>query len=441
MAIPGQIEMDIVNGPWSSRLNRINLGGFSGREEDPDKYGIPCIRIHSKIILERIGGPSAANSKYQIASEDTPPQLQQKLSRLTSELSLDAKAAKLASILGRLDPSFSPEQRYVQALKWIAMSPSQLYTRYDPKDPVASARFVSYAFLKKHPSESFKADYKRFRGGTLSSSDLAKRIVTDPGFEDFLSIFGKYWLENRTVLDETKFTVLDLRLPFSSETQHYLKHLFVQNKPALELVASDYRMLSAPMASFYGMTANELDRHVPKLVSTPAQGGLVHQANFFVARSDGVDPRPFRRAAWIVENAFGQRLSEPPGDINADQFVTSAKTLTFEERVKVHSREKTCASCHKKLDPIAFALNDYDTIGRITGTPNHEAKRQLTARLNGVSRTMARSFTRNLIAYSVGRDTNLHDMKAVETILDKTAKDGHRVRDILAQILNAYFRS
>jgi len=52
LAIPGQIEMDFVNGPWSSRLNRINLGGFSGKEEDPDKYGIPCIRIHSKIILQ-----------------------------------------------------------------------------------------------------------------------------------------------------------------------------------------------------------------------------------------------------------------------------------------------------------------------------------------------------------------------------------------------------
>jgi len=441
LAIPGQIEMDFVNGPWNSRLNRINLGGFSGREEDPDKYGLPCIRIHSKIILERIGGPSAANSKYQIASEDTPPQLQQKLGRLASELSLDPKDDELSSIHGRLDPSFSPEQRYVQALKWIAMSPSQLYTRYDPKDPVASARFVSYAFLKKHPSESFKADYKRFRGGRLSSSDLANRIVADPGFEDFLSILAKYWLENRTVLDETKFTVLDLRLPFSSETRHYLKHLFGQNRPALELVASDYRMLSAPMASFYGMTADGLDRHVPKLVSTPAQGGLVHQANFFVARSDGVDPRPFRRAAWIVENVFGQRLSEPPGDINADQFVETAKTATFEERVKVHSANKACIGCHKKLDPIAFAVNDYDTIGRMIGKPNHEAKRQMTARLDGAGRTMARSFTRNLIAFSIGRDTNIHDMNTVETILDKTAEDGYRVRDILAEILKAYVRT
>jgi cytochrome c553 len=441
LAIPGQIEMDFVNGPWSSRLNRINLGGLSGREEDPNKYGLPCIRIDSKIILERIGDPAAANSQYQIASGDTPSDLQQKLSRLVAEFSLDAKASELVSIHGRLDPSFSPQQRYTQALKWIAMSPSQLYIRYDPKDSIASSRFVSYAFLKQHPTELFQADYKRFRAGTLSASDFAKRIISDPAFDEFLDIFGKHWLENRTVLDETRFGKLELALPFGSETRHYFQHLFSQNRPALELVASDDRMLSAPMASFYGMTADGLDRHVPQLVRTPAQGGLVHQANFFVARSDGVDPRPFSRAAWIVKNVFGQRLSEPPGDINADQFVATAKTATFEERVKIHSMNKACIGCHKKLDPIAFALNDYDTIGRLVGKPNLEAKRQLTARLKGAGRTMARTFARNLIAFAIGRDTNIHDMQTVETILDNTAKDGHRVRDILAEILKAYFRT
>jgi hypothetical protein len=441
LAIPTQIEMDFVNGPWSSRLNRLNLGGQSGKEPDPDKYGLPCIRIHSKIVLERLGGPSGSNSQYQIAAGDTSSQLQRKLEPLASELSLDNTATGLASIQDRLDPSFSPEQRYVQALKWIAMSPSQLYVKYDPQDPVASARFLSYAFLKRHPGESFKASYRKFRSGTLNAADFASKIIEDPGFEEFLAIFARYWLENRTVLDETRFDVLDLNLPYGTETQHYLKLMFARNRPVLELVDSDFRMLSAPMASFYGMNADGLDRHVPKLVKTPGRGGLTHQANFFVARSDGVDPRPFSRAAWIVENAFGQRLSEPPGDINADQFVVSAKTLTFEERVKVHSQNKACISCHRKLDPIAFALNDYDTIGRITGTPNHEAKRKLTARLNGAGRTMARSFTRNLIAYSVGRDNNIHDMKTVETILDRTAQDGYRARDILAEILNAYFRS
>jgi len=440
LTIPTQIEMDFVNGPWSSRLNRLNLQAQSGTEIDPDKYGLPCIRISSKIILERLDGPITRNSTYQIAADDSPKHLQEKLAELPAELSLGNAATELASIQNRLDPSFTPEHRYTQALKWIAMSPSQLYVRYDPKDPVASARFVSYAFLKKHPSESFKTNYQKFRGGTLSASDFASHILKDPGFEDFLEIFGKYWLENRTVLDETRFDVLDLNLPYATETQYYLKHMFDQNRPVLELVNSDYRMLAAPMASFYGMNAGGLDRHVPAIVRTPDQGGLLHQANFFVARSDGVDPRPFQRAAWVVENVFGHRMSEPPGDINVDQFTASSITLTFEERVKVHSVNKACIGCHQKLDPIAFAVNDYDTIGRMIGEPNHEAKRQMTARLEKAGRTMAQSFTRNLIAFAIGRDANIHDVKTVETILNKTAEDGHRLRDILAEILTAYLR-
>ena len=441
LTIPTQIEMDFVNGPWSSRLNRLNLGGQSGKESDPDKYGLPCVRIFSKIILERLGGPVAKNSDYQIADGDAPTRLQEKLRKLPAELSLGNAAAELASMQSRLDPSFTPEQRYTQALKWIAMSPSQLNVRYDPQDAVASARFVSYAFLKRHPSEAFKTSYQEFREGRVEASHFAQEIVGHPGFEDFLDIFAKYWLENRTVLDETRFDVLDLNLPYAMETQQYLKHVFSENRPVLELVASDYRLLSAPMASFYGMSSQGLDRHVPKRVPTPDAGGLFHQANFFVARSDGVDPRPFQRAAWIVENAFGQRLSEPPGDINADQFTTSARTMTFEERVKVHSQNSACDSCHQKIDPIAFAVNDYDTIGRRTGTPDVETKRDLSHRLKNSQRTMAQSLTTQLVTFVTGRDTNIHDMKVIDSIVENTAADGFLARDILAAILESYFRN
>ncbi len=441
LTIPTQIEMDFANGPISSRLHRLNLGGVSGKESDPDKYGLPCIRIYSKIALERLGGPVTTNSDYQIASTDTPATLQQKVERLATELSLTDVSRELASIQSRLDPSFTPEQRYTQALKWIAMSPAQLYVRYDPKDAVASSRYVSYAFLKRHPTKPFTASYRKFRAGTLSASDFAAEIVDAPGFNDFLDIYARYWLENRTILDETRFDVLDLNLPYGAETQHYLKLMFAHNRPVLELVDSDYRALSAPMASFYGMNAEGLERHVPRLVKKPGAGGLLHQANFFVARSDGVDPRPFSRAAWIVKNVFGQRLSEPPGDINAEQFVTSAKTVTFEERVKVHAKNAACASCHQKLDSIAFAVNDYDTIGRMTGKPNLEAKNELAKRLATARHTLARSFTRNLIAYSVGRDTNLSDMKTIDAILKTTGRNGYRVQDILAEVLNRYFRS
>lgn len=439
LTAPGQIEFEFVNGPWNERLNRLKLGKVSGRVQDPEDYPLPCIRIHSKIFLERVAGP-LPSSGYQIASGDTASSFDEKLRRLVSELSLDAHAVDLLSLREQLDEALSPEQHYMQAIKWITMSQEQLYVRYTEDDSAASTRFLSYALLKMHPDDRFKADCVRFRAGQLSASDWAKQIVSDPGFEDFLTLFAKHWLENRTQLDETKFSTVDLGLPFEQETVSYLQHLFHENRPVAELFTSDYRMLSAAMGSFYGLAAENLDRYEPRVVETPGKGGLLHQANFFVARSDGVDPRPFSRAKWIVENAFGNRLSEPPANINADQFVATSGAKTFEERVKIHAQSKACISCHKALDPIAFAVNDYDTLGRISGKLNHEAKEQLTARLRSADATMARSFARNLVAYVIGRDTNIYDMKTVDEILAKTSPTGYRVRDILAGVLHFYFQ-
>jgi hypothetical protein len=92
------------------------------------------------------------------------------------------------------------------------------------------------------------------------------------------------------------------------------------------------------------------------------------------------------------------------------------------------------------LDPVAFAVNDYDTIGRMTGEANVDAKRNLATELGSAKEHMARSFTRNLVAFTIGRDNNIHDMKTVDAILAKTAPNGYRAGDILAEILSRYFK-
>jgi hypothetical protein len=439
LTTPGQIEMDFVNGPIFERLNRLNLGEQNTKGYKRDAYPLPYIAIDSTLLLERISGPTAY-SPYQLTPSETDAARMQKLNQLLVELSLTDRATELLAVYDRLDKSLTPEQKYVETLKWITMSQDQLYIRFDRNAPTARARFVSYALLKKHPDASFKADYTQFQAGRMTAQDFAQKIIRRPGFKDFLTIFAKYWLENRTQLDEKKFSEVDLKLPFEKETIDYLSNLFDKNRPVAELFTSDYRVLTAAMGSFYGISEQGLERYKAALVKTPGAGGLLHQANFFVAQSDGVDPRPFRRAKWILANVFGHDLREPPGDINAELFIANAETLTFEQRTVAHREVKSCRSCHEALDPIAFAVNDYDTIGRMTGTANNEAKQNLTAKLSTAHETMARSFTRNLIAFTIGRDTNIYDMKTIETILDKTAKDGHRVRDILEELLESYFK-
>ena len=123
------------------------------------------------------------------------------------------------------------------------------------------------------------------------------------------------------------------------------------------------------------------------------------------------------KSMCVHEARVTQRLQAPhsprPADRASDSSLPNsvwklvlgetAKVVTFEERVKVHSMNKACIGCHKKLDPIAFAVNDYDTIGRMIGKPNHEAKRKMTARLEKAGRTMARAVLNVVRAWSVRR--------------------------------------
>ena len=106
----------------------------------------------------------------------------------------------------------------------------------------------------------------------------------------------------------------------------------------------------------------------------------------------------------------------------------------------IPAQTKSCVSCQKVLDPVAFAVHDRDTLGRFTGKPNLDPKDLLWgARLRTADKTMARSFARNLVAYVIGGNTNIYDMKTVDKILAKTSPTDFRVRDILAGVLHDYF--
>ena len=119
------------------------------------------------------------------------------------------------------------------------------------------------------------------------------------------------------------------------------------------------------MASFYNLDAKKDDGFVK--YETP-QGGILQQVSFFATQSDGIDGLPFRRAEWISENVFDKHLGNPPVNIDTDEFTAAKELKTFKERTEFHSKHGACASCHKVIDPIAFAVNHRGTLGRDLST-------------------------------------------------------------------------
>ena len=425
------------NGPFCAvrKLQKFSLGTIGPQKRKGMDYELPCIRITSEIVLEPIGKQTAPFILAANASEATA---RQQLSAVIEKLYLNAHRDELLANFDRFLKVESFDQAYLDAFKWILMSKQNLYLRLDENDLESSARFASYSLLKHPPTEAFKKQFRDFRSSRITPREFADHIIASRSFDDFLDTLVDGWLEQWAELDNRKFDPIERQVPFDEETITWLTHGFRENRPAAVLFASDYRIINGPLAAFYRLNDRPFTDKFER-VSTPGRGGLLHQGKFYVAQSDGIDPRPFSRAKWIVENVFGKHISEPPGDINSDQFFASEKELTFKQRTEMHSKNAVCASCHKTIDPVAFSMNNFDTLGRPVGEQDEAANRELAERLKHASEPMARSVTRHLISCIIGREANIYDTRVVDQIIAKTKHDGHRAGDILALILDEYF--
>lgn len=436
--VPFRLGMSWLNGPVNSRLERLKLNRVGKQGRVGSDYKLPAIRITSVIRLEKLN-QTPPKIAYELAAGANESQARKQLADLMTELALDRDREQLLATFDALEKSRPLADRYLDGLKWILMSKQNITLRYDKDDADASARFASYSLLKKHPDKEFQQRYRQFHEGKIDAEAFAKSLIADPGFQDLLKSFSAGWLERWAELDQKKFNIIERGIPFEAETIAYLNHLFTANRPASELYFSDYRFVNGPMATFYKMLDRRYAGQEFAQIKTPGRGGLLQQANFYISRSDGVDPRPFNRAKWIAENAFGKILSEPPGDIDSSLFVSSVETKTFKERTQLHAQNKLCASCHRELDDIAFSMHNYDTLGRPIGEQDVTANRELAVRLIKSHETMAHSLTKHLISCIIGRDPNIHDMRVTDEIVKATEPSGHRAADVLALILQNYF--
>ena len=112
-------------------------------------------------------------------------------------------------------------------------------------------------------------------------------------------------------LTEVKFKLLlERNYDFKKETVHFLSYLVKNNRPIRELYDADYQIVNKRLAVYYGKedVKNIDPNKYVKVVNPKTRGGLLSQSSFFIAKSDGVDPLPFRRAEWIMENVFGKEM-------------------------------------------------------------------------------------------------------------------------------------
>jgi len=212
--------------------------------------------------------------------------------------------------------------------------------------------------------------------GTLRTPDVLRsqvaRMLKDPKAARFSDSFSKQWLQLRHVgmfpPDKKLYPTYDdyLQKSMVGETTSFFREVLTKNLSLREFLDSDWTMMNARLAEHYLISGIEEDRFERVALNAESKrGGILTQASILSLTSDGTRHRPVHRGKWVLESIIGKSPPPPPANVKPIE-PTPAKQpkATLRMKLDAHKNDPNCASCHKKIDPLGFAFDNYDAIGR-----------------------------------------------------------------------------
>jgi hypothetical protein len=271
-----------------------------------------------------------------------------------------------------------------------------------------------------------------------------------------VSNFAGQWLLLRNVPaarpDPRLFPDFDenLRLAFRRETELLFDDILRGNRPAIELLTAGYTFVNERLARHYGIP-NVYGNHFRRVATADGiRGGLLGQGSILTVTSHANRTSPTLRGVWILENILGAPVPAPPPDVPAlPEPPTNDHPVTMRDRLAQHRANPTCASCHSRMDPLGFAMENFDAVGRwradeggaaldVSGVLPDGAKFQgpagLRQALVGHGDEFVATLTEKLLTYALGRGVEYYDMPAVRSILRGSADSGHGLQSIVEAI-------
>ena len=286
------------------------------------------------------------------------------------------------------------------------------------------------------------------------------RMLADARSAAFTRHFTERWLR----LDKLAETPPELTGPFRvywdrrlepqivAQTDAYFADLVKINGPLRLLIDSDYTYLNEAIASVFYNRKDVRGESLRKVATNDRRrGGILTQPSVMTATANGVDTSPVKRGVWVLESILGIPPSPPPPDVEPlSPDLRNAKTIS--EQLKIHRQQEVCNRCHRKIDPLGFAFENFDPIGRWRerypkGGPPIDASttmangrevmnvvelKQLLLEREG---QVARCLTEKMLTYATGRLLEPTDRGEVDTIVEQWKLDGYRMRDLIQLVV------
>jgi hypothetical protein len=357
-------------------------------------------------------------------------------------------------------------------LQKILVSPEFIFrVELDPPDAapgsvhrvsdVELASRLSFFLWSSIPDDQLLAVAER---GELSNPKVleaeVRRMLADPRSAALVKNFAGQWLFLRNIAgiqpDTAAFSNFDenLREALRKETELVLDSTLREDRGVADLLDTDYTFVNQRLAEHYGITGVYGSEFRRVAVTDPRRRGLLGQASIMTVTSYPDRTAPTIRGKWVLEQLLGTPPPPPPPNVPALKEDASFKVLTMRQRMEEHRASPQCAVCHRIMDPIGFALENFDGLGRWRDTDGEDGARidssgvlpdgtafdgptglrDILIRKRGM---FVETFTERLLTYALGRGTEPYDAPVIRKIVRQAAPVDYRWSAIILGIVKS----
>lgn len=318
---------------------------------------------------------------------------------------------------------------------------------------------LSYFLWSTMPDDELRAEAK---AGTLRKNldKQVRRMLVHDKAEALVENFASQWLQLRMLdsVNPDRRTFRDwedsLRRSMRRETEEFFEYIMQEDLSVLTLLDADFTFVNEELAKLYGMEVEGLSRREFRKVEYPDnnRGGILTHASVLTVTSNPTRTSAVKRGKYILENLLGEPPPPPPPE--AGELPENAEKLegTIREQFEQHRADPACANCHAKMDPLGFAFENFDGIGRWRTQERSGATIDASGVLEGQKFNgpaelreilleqkdqFVRTMTEKMLTYALGRGLEYYDECAVQDITKAMAANDYRFSTLVLGIVKS----
>jgi hypothetical protein len=466
---PHLVSVSFVDDSWEPEgvTQPLQVDFGRGSDEQYDGYAaVDALTIHGPY---NAGGPGETPSRRRIFTCRPPQDADEEACARKILMSLARRAYRRTPGNADLDPLLTfyraaRDERGFEAgiqaaLERMLVSFHFLF-RIPDGTPFDLASRLSFMLWSSIPDEALLEHAER---GRLAQREIltaeVQRMLRDAKARALVESFASQWLGLRKAAsalpDPNVFPEFDenLRASFIEETIRFVTDQLVHDRSIVDLIRADYSFLNERLAEHYGVSGVAGERFRRVTFSDGIRGGLLGQGGLLLVTSYPDRTAPVLRGVWILDSLLGMPPPPPPPDIpDLTPTDESGRVLSMREQMEIHRRNPACAACHVRMDPLGFAMENFDAIGRYR-TRHAGAAVDATAvfadgtPLDGIRGVRAfilqhrdnyvHTFVEKLMTYALGRRVDYRDQPAIRAIVRDAAASDYRWSTIVAGVVSS----